>query len=100
MVLEEMTWSDQIVAFCSAREIVAPHGAGLANLVFCERGTRVVELFNSEYVNPCFWRLAAVRGLDYRPVVDDPNGSVRQHLPANRCDIDIPPSVVVSALLA
>lgn len=67
--LEELSWAEQIAAFAQAREIVAPHGAGLANLVFCPPGVRIVEFFNRAYVNPCFWRMAALAGLDYRPVV-------------------------------
>ena len=41
--LEELTWARQITAFRHAKVIVAPHGAGLANLVFCQAGTKVVE---------------------------------------------------------
>ncbi len=67
--LEELTWREQIHAFRRAKVVVAPHGAGLANLVFCETETKVVEFFNRAYVNGNFWRLAALRGLDYRPVV-------------------------------
>jgi capsular polysaccharide biosynthesis protein len=100
LFLEDMEWADQITAFCNAREVVSAHGAGLANLVFCKRGTRVVELFHYRYVNPCFWRLAAVKALDYRPVVDHPDRPLQQDLPSNRCDIDLPPSVVLSALHA
>lgn len=85
--LEELSWAEQIAACRQARVVVAAHGAGLANLVFCAAGTRVVELVNRAYFNPIFWRLAALRGLDYRPVVsggEDPLGEERK---ANRCDI-------------
>ena len=61
--LEDLTWSQQIAAFRSAKVIVAPHGAGLANMVFCQSGTKVIELFNRSYVNGCFWQLAALAGI-------------------------------------
>jgi hypothetical protein len=38
--------------------IVAPHGAGLSNLVFCQPGVKVYELFPDHYVNACMSRLA------------------------------------------
>ena len=85
--LEDMTWAEQIVAFREARELVAAHGAGLANLVFCEAGTRVVEFFDRAYVNPCYWRLAALKGLDYRPLVPAGDVALTQTLSANRNDL-------------
>ncbi len=90
--LEELTWSEQIAAFRSAKVIVAPHGAGLANLVFCKTGAKVVELFNRSYINPCYWQLASLQALDYRPLASAGPEPLTQHLAANRLDItaDIP----------
>lgn len=48
---------DQIDHFAAAEAIVAPHGAALANLVFCRPGVRVLELFAPTYVNPCYWAI-------------------------------------------
>lgn len=50
---------DQIDTFAGAEVIVAPHGAALANLVFCQPGVRILELFAPTYVNPCYWAIAA-----------------------------------------
>ena len=44
--LHEMKFSEQIDLFYNAECIVGLHGAGLANLVFCKPGTRVIELIN------------------------------------------------------
>jgi len=85
--LEELTWPEQINAFRHAKVVVGPHGAGLANLAFCAPGSVVVELFNRAYVAGGFWRLADLRGLDYRPVVPAGNAPL-DHAPAgNRLDI-------------
>jgi hypothetical protein len=84
---EDLSWKEQINAFAKAKVIVAPHGAGLANLAFCPPGVRVVELFNRAYVNPCFWRLAGLKNLDYRPVVSGGEGPVTCDPAANRHDI-------------
>ena len=85
--LEELTWREQINAFRHARIVVAPHGAGLANLVFCQAGATVAELFNRSYVNPCFWQVAALRNLDYRPLVPSSPEPLAQTLRCNRENI-------------
>ena len=96
--LEELTWREQIHAFRRAKVVVAPHGAGLANLVFCEAGTRVVEFFNRAYVNGNFWRLAALRGLDYRPVVGAGAEPLAQIAAQGRENIMVDVSAVMRAV--
>ncbi len=85
--LEDLSWAEQIAAFRAARVIVAPHGAGLANLAFCAPGARVVELVGREYFNPTFWRLAALRGLDYRPLVSGGEAILSERRECNRLDL-------------
>jgi hypothetical protein len=97
--LEDLTWREQINAFHHAKVIVAPHGAGLANLVFCRPETRVVEFFHRAYVNPCFWRLAALRGLDYRPVVGALPQPLAYDVRAGRVDIEVDVETVLDALI-
>jgi hypothetical protein len=63
--LEGMTVADQAALFASAVCVVAPHGAGLTNLVFCHPGTRVIELFSPNYPNGCYENLARHSELDY-----------------------------------
>lgn len=96
--LEELTWAEQIAAFSAAKIVVAPHGAGLANLVFSSPGTRVIECFNPAYVDGYFWRLAAVQGLHYRPVVNAPEVPLGCELSANRLDIEVDVDEVLRAL--
>jgi len=86
--LEDLTWTQQITAFRAAKVIVSPHGAGLANLAFCQRGTKVIELFHRSYVSPLYWQLAALKGLDYRPVVAEGETPLTQELGANRNNIE------------
>lgn len=97
--LEDLSWKDQINAFAQAKVIVAPHGAGLANLVFCRPGVRVVEFFSRAYINPCFWRLAGVRGLDYRPVVFKSGEPLACDPKANRQDIPADINAILNALI-
>ena len=59
----DWTVKKQAQAFFGADWVVAVHGAALTNLAFCRPGTRVIELFSSEYVNPCYRDLCAAAGL-------------------------------------
>ncbi|MBD1921548.1 glycosyltransferase family 61 protein [Microcoleus sp. FACHB-831] len=42
VTLESLSVSDQAALFSSAQVVIAPHGAGLSNVVFCNRGTKVI----------------------------------------------------------
>lgn len=59
VVLEQLSVVEQAQLFSSADIIVAPHGAGLTNLVFCQPGTRVIEFFVPSYVNLGYWSLSS-----------------------------------------
>ena len=50
----------------NASTIVAPHGAGLANLVAARPGTEVVEILSRNWFNTCYAKLAVQLGCDYR----------------------------------
>jgi capsular polysaccharide biosynthesis protein len=45
--------------------VVGAHGAGLANLLFCTPGTKVLELFAPRCVNLCYWVISNHAGLNY-----------------------------------
>jgi capsular polysaccharide biosynthesis protein len=66
---EEMSFQDQIAVFSKARFIVAPHGAGLSNIVWADSPCRILEIFPSEMSNDCYARLAVSLGLEYDYVV-------------------------------
>ncbi len=60
---DELTFPQQIDLFAAADFIVAPHGAPLAGLLFCQPRTRVLELSPDAAFNPMFWRLSEKLGL-------------------------------------
>jgi capsular polysaccharide biosynthesis protein len=51
--------------FAQAEVIVGAHGGSLSELVYCQPGTRVVELVPSDHVFPYYYSLALATGLDY-----------------------------------
>ena len=78
--LEEYDFATQIALFSGAEVIISPHGAGLTNLIWCNLGTKVLEVFSPNYVNPCFWTIANQVGLEYFYII----GKGRR--PPNLCD--------------
>lgn len=46
IVPDDLTVANQAKLFSESKYIISPHGAALANIVFCEPGTRILELFN------------------------------------------------------
>ena len=62
VTLSGMSVAAQAALFGSARVVTGPHGAGFANLLFCNPGTAVLEFFSPLYVNFCYWTLACGAG--------------------------------------
>lgn len=64
--LEEFSFPEQMALVRNAKTIVAPHGAGLANLVAVSPGTTVVEFLSRNWFNTCYAKLAVQLGCNYR----------------------------------
>jgi tetratricopeptide (TPR) repeat protein len=62
---ESMSVAEQVSLFAAAEVIIGTHGAALTNTVFCRPGTKVIEIFAPDYVNPCYRKLSSQVGLEY-----------------------------------
>jgi tetratricopeptide (TPR) repeat protein len=81
VTLEGLSIPEQATLFAHAEVIIAPHGSGLTNLVFCQAGTTVIELFAANYVYPCYWYLSNLVILNYFYVVGSmPEGALVHQL--------------------
>lgn len=65
IVLTGMAFKEQATLFFAADTIVAHHGAGLANMVFCRPDTRLLEIFSKHWLAPCFFALSKSIGIAY-----------------------------------
>ncbi len=65
VLLSKKPVAEQIRLFAEASHIIAPHGAGLTNIGFCQPGAALCELHMDSYVHWAFRRLAAMRGVRY-----------------------------------
>lgn len=57
--LESLNFAEQISVFQDADCIIAPHGAGLANMVFASASCRFLELGFEDYPSPLYVHMAA-----------------------------------------
>ncbi len=66
---EELSLSEQVILFSNANFLIAPHGAGLANLIWAHSSFKVMEIFPANIFNDCYARLAVQMGFEYRYLV-------------------------------
>ena len=62
---ESMSVKEQASLLSQAKVVITPHGSGLTNIVFCKPGTKIIELFSPDYINPCYWQLSNKCNLEY-----------------------------------
>ncbi|MBE9187134.1 tetratricopeptide repeat protein [Microcoleus sp. LEGE 07076] len=55
---ESMSLAEQIAHFYHAEAIVAAHGSGLTNTIFCQPGTKVIELMSPHYISHYYWGIS------------------------------------------
>ena len=68
--MSEKKFIDQVKIFNSAKLIVAMHGAGLTNLLFCKSNTKVIEITKNfvDYLNtddPIYMKLNDKKNIDW-----------------------------------
>jgi capsular polysaccharide biosynthesis protein len=74
---ERLTFEQQVALFSSAEAVVAPHGAGMSNIVFGER-LAVLEFLQPQYLNLCYYALAGSCRHDYWYLLAEPCGRPRK----------------------
>ena len=71
LTLESMSIAEQASYMAAAEVVIAPHGAGLTNLVFCSPETKVIEIFSPNYVNALYWRISNFCSLSHYYLLGD-----------------------------
>jgi hypothetical protein len=90
VVAEDMKFADQVRLFKSCTHLIAPHGAGLTNMIYMNQGSRIMEIFDQNTIRRCYSTLSSALGHDYRAVVG---------LQMNQADIYIDPLQVEKLIL-
>ena len=60
---------NQITLFNNAKIIIAQHGAGLFNLIYCKPNTKIIEIF--PILVPVFKNISNVKKLDHKICKND-----------------------------
>jgi capsular polysaccharide biosynthesis protein len=76
VTLEEMKLKEQIGLSSEAGAVVAAHGAGMTNLIWCQPQVKVLEIFSPRYVNLCYWAIASIMQADYHYLLGSADGLV------------------------
>lgn len=74
VILEDLTFLEQVKVLGDASVVVGVHGAGLANIAFCHPSAVVIEIADSSFPNPDYYDLASALGLRYGVVFAHPVG--------------------------
>lgn len=65
VAMEDLDLAAQIRLMAETEVLLAPHGAGLTNMLFCPPGTEILEIADPSYPNPNFYAMAAALGHAY-----------------------------------
>ncbi|MFW5634391.1 MAG: glycosyltransferase family 61 protein, partial [Erythrobacter sp.] len=65
VLMERLSFREQVAMMRETRVLLAPHGAGLTNMIFMPEGGHVIEMADPGFPNPNFYALACALGLDY-----------------------------------
>jgi len=76
VMLGALSITEQAALFAQAKIVVSLHGAALANLVFCQRGTTIVEIHHPNYTLGLYWQMAERLGLRYSAVLGTSTGGI------------------------
>lgn len=75
--LETLSAEEQILLFNNAEMIIAPHGAGIVNIVYSSKKFSFLEIFPENYFDSSFRILAQVLDCEYNFLIGNcPNSSV------------------------
>lgn len=88
--MEDLDFPKQVELMQQSSIVIAPHGAAITNVLFCQTGTHVVEIADLSFPNPNFYALASAMGHHYW--ILDAEGIGDEH-PLEK-DLRINPSLV------
>lgn len=72
--MEDLTFQEQVKLMQESSVLIAPHGAGLTNMLFCPQGAKIVEIADLSFPNPNFYALASAMKHQYWIINADSRG--------------------------
>lgn len=74
---ETLAHRDQVELFASADVIVGSHGAGLTNALYSPRGTRVIDILTTTFIDRFHWDMCQALGQRYLYFFGEPDAGER-----------------------
>jgi hypothetical protein len=87
--LSDFSFVEKISIFDSAKVIVSVVGAALSNVVFCKKGTKVLEIFPELLVDTFDYNLAEQVGVEYNYLICKSEKKANQVLKATNTDMTV-----------
>lgn len=94
VVMEDLSFEAQVALMQETAVLLAPHGAGLTNMLFCPPGSAVVEIADLGFPNPNFYAMASALGHRYWLISAESLGQVH---PLEK-DLRVDPALVKDVL--
>lgn len=66
---QDMSAIEQMEVFSNAECIVAPHGAGLTNMLYARTGVKIIEIFSENMISPDFFQRSKFITGDYNQII-------------------------------
>jgi len=64
--VENLNFFEQIYLFKNSSFVIGAHGAGLANLTFCSKNTKIIEIRPKNHTNSVYGKLSEINNLNYK----------------------------------
>lgn len=90
VTLAELNAMEQARLFASAEMVVAPHGGGLANLVFTRPPAKVLEIFGPDYLKLSVRSICQDKGLAYKAFIGEHVFSSAKAVLGHDIRVDLP----------
>ena len=66
LILEKMSWVEQLAYFQNCEILISPHGAGLTNMIFCFKKVKVIEFRHHQSdIQNMYFSMSSTLKLDY-----------------------------------
>lgn len=69
VIMDGMSVAEQSRMFSEAKVIIGPNGSALANMIWAQPDSVMIEMFDENYTHPSDWELAVVTGGSYHVLV-------------------------------
>jgi capsular polysaccharide biosynthesis protein len=91
---------EQATIFHHARMIVALHGAGLTNIIYCQPNVKIIEILNPNLFEPLYFFIAHLLGLQYHSVMANENHTLIKREKDIKGTVSIDPEKLEACLIS